>query len=252
MSHFCISPNQIYSWRDMIPIINHYLFNLFNRTNNHPYLSDFSLFPSKPLYSISALYLCVSPLRNWKREAINSGGGPSFNTRAHTRYACGWLNDCPWKPRNTNPSFGVLATWLLATHAWISPAYARVNIVGSTLLSHTPCSSQSDTRNCSNRLTLLFSFPFSKADSSSAVYTTEREYTTSHISTQTSPASPTTSTRDIVTVSVQYNVSTTDLETSHARWVCQFPASRGDVENDGVTRNRTCTLCVFPVTRRIR
>lgn len=116
-----------------------------------------------------------------------------------------------------------------------------------------PCSGQSDTRNCSNRLTFLFSFPFSKADSSSAVYTTEREYTTSHISTQTSPASPTTSTRDIVTVSVQYNVSTTDLETSHARWVCQFPVSRGDVENDRVTRNRTCTLwCVFPVTRRIR
>lgn len=189
--------------------------------------------------------LCVSPLRNWKRKAINSGGGgPSFNTRAHTRYACGWLNDCPWKPRNTNPSFGVLATWLLATHAWISSAYARVNIVGSTLLSHTPCSGQSDTRNCSNRLTFLFSFPFSKADSSSAVYTTEREYTTSHISTQTSPASPTTSTRDIVTVSVQYNVSTTDLETSHARWVCQFPASRGDVENDRVTRNRTCVHAV--------
>ncbi|OAD54619.1 Neurexin-3-alpha [Eufriesea mexicana] len=54
------------------------------------------------------------------------------------------------------------------------------------------------------------------ADSSSVAYTTAREYTTSHISTQTSPGSPSTSTRDIVTVSVQYNVSTTDIETSHA------------------------------------
>ncbi|KZC06669.1 Neurexin-3a-beta [Dufourea novaeangliae] len=55
------------------------------------------------------------------------------------------------------------------------------------------------------------------ADSSSVTYTTAREYTTSHISTQTSPDSASsTSTQDIVTVSVQYNVSTTDLESSHA------------------------------------
>ncbi|XP_076378751.1 neurexin 1 isoform X3 [Megalopta genalis] len=59
-------------------------------------------------------------------------------------------------------------------------------------------------------------FVTSVTDSSSVTYTTAREYTTSHISTQTSPGSPSTSTRDIVTVSVQYNVSTTDLETSHA------------------------------------
>ncbi|XP_076226293.1 neurexin 1 isoform X6 [Nomia melanderi] len=59
-------------------------------------------------------------------------------------------------------------------------------------------------------------FVTSVTDSSSVTYTTAREYTTSHISTQTSPSSPSTSTRDIVTVSVQYNVSTTDLETSHA------------------------------------
>ncbi|XP_076392465.1 neurexin 1 isoform X6 [Megachile rotundata] len=59
-------------------------------------------------------------------------------------------------------------------------------------------------------------FVTSATDSSSVAYTTAREYTSSHISTQTSPGSPSTSTRDIVTVSVQYNVSTTDLETSHA------------------------------------
>ena len=59
-------------------------------------------------------------------------------------------------------------------------------------------------------------FVTSATDSSSVAYTTAREYTTSHISTQTSPGSPSTSTRDIVTVSLQYNVSTTDLETSHA------------------------------------
>ncbi|KAK9310045.1 hypothetical protein QLX08_000515 [Tetragonisca angustula] len=59
-------------------------------------------------------------------------------------------------------------------------------------------------------------FVTSATDSSSVAYTTGREYTTSHISTQTSPGSPSTSTRDIVTDSVQYNVSTTDLETSHA------------------------------------
>ncbi|XP_076166768.1 neurexin 1 isoform X2 [Ptiloglossa arizonensis] len=59
-------------------------------------------------------------------------------------------------------------------------------------------------------------FVTSATDSSSVTYTTAREYTTSHISTQTSPSSPSTSTRDIVTVSVQYNVSTTDPETSHA------------------------------------
>ncbi|XP_033360206.1 neurexin-3-like isoform X1 [Bombus vosnesenskii] len=58
-------------------------------------------------------------------------------------------------------------------------------------------------------------FVTSATDSSSVAYTTGREYTTSHISTQTSPGSPSTSTRDIVTDSVQYNVSTTDLETSH-------------------------------------
>lgn len=68
-----------------------------------------------------------------------------------------WSNDCPWKRRETRVAgVRVLATWLLATHAWISPAYARVNIVGSTLLPHPPGSSQSDTRNCSNRLTLLY------------------------------------------------------------------------------------------------
>ncbi|XP_014473358.1 PREDICTED: neurexin-1 isoform X1 [Dinoponera quadriceps] len=49
----------------------------------------------------------------------------------------------------------------------------------------------------------------------SSTYTTSREYTTSHISTQTSSTSSTTLSRDVVTVSVQYNVSTTDLETSH-------------------------------------
>ncbi|XP_053994458.1 protein EVI2B-like [Hylaeus volcanicus] len=56
----------------------------------------------------------------------------------------------------------------------------------------------------------------SATDSSSVTYTTAREYTSSHISTQTSPGSPSTSTRDTVTVSGQYNVSTTDLETSDA------------------------------------
>ena len=66
------------------------------------------------------------------------------------------MNDCPWKRRDTRVAgVRVLATWLLATHAWISPAYARVNIVGSTLLPHPLGSSQSDTRNCSDRLTLL-------------------------------------------------------------------------------------------------
>ncbi|XP_076289211.1 neurexin 1 isoform X2 [Lasioglossum baleicum] len=62
-------------------------------------------------------------------------------------------------------------------------------------------------------------FLTSVTDSSSVTYTTAREYTTSHISTQTSPSSPSTSTRDIVTVPVQYNVSTTDLETSHTSTV---------------------------------
>ncbi|XP_018315863.1 neurexin-3 [Mycetomoellerius zeteki] len=42
------------------------------------------------------------------------------------------------------------------------------------------------------------------------------EYSTSHISTQTTSPSSTTLGRDIVTVSVQYNVSTTDLEISHS------------------------------------
>lgn len=148
------------------------------------------------------------------------------------RYAC--VNDrtvVPGSQETRVPERGwVLATWLLATHAWISPAYARVNIVGSTLLPHPPVRA--------NRihviaaagwrfplyLCLCFSFPYPKADSSSVAYTTGREYTTSHISTQTSPGSPSTSTRDIVTDSVQYNVSTTDLETSHVRWVCQFLA----------------------------
>ncbi|XP_076637715.1 neurexin 1 isoform X2 [Colletes latitarsis] len=59
-------------------------------------------------------------------------------------------------------------------------------------------------------------FVTSATDSSSVTYTTAHEYTTSHISTQTSPGSPSTSTRDTVTVSGQYNVSTTDVETSHA------------------------------------
>ncbi|KYM92820.1 Neurexin-3-beta [Atta colombica] len=51
---------------------------------------------------------------------------------------------------------------------------------------------------------------------SSVTYTTPREYSTSHISTQTTSPSSTTLGRDVVTVSVQYNVSTTDLETSHS------------------------------------
>lgn len=161
----------------------------------------------------------------------------------------------------------VLATWLLATHAWISPAYARVNIVGSTLLPHPPVRA--------NRihviaaagwrfplyLCLCFSFPYPKADSSSAAYTTGREYTTSHISTQTSPGSPSTSTRDIVTDSVQYNVSTTDLETSHVRWVCQLlartPAATLEPRRHTNSANSSgvrcaCTSAAFPATRRFR
>ncbi|XP_018399279.1 PREDICTED: neurexin-1 [Cyphomyrmex costatus] len=59
-------------------------------------------------------------------------------------------------------------------------------------------------------------FVTSATDISSVTYTTPREYTTSHISTQTTSASSTTLGRDVVTVSVQYNVSTTDLETSHS------------------------------------
>ncbi|XP_036146252.1 neurexin-1 isoform X5 [Monomorium pharaonis] len=59
-------------------------------------------------------------------------------------------------------------------------------------------------------------FVTSATDISSVTYTTPREYSTSHISTQTTSASPTTLSRDVVTVSVQYNVSTTDLETSHS------------------------------------
>ncbi|KAL6444648.1 hypothetical protein ACFW04_002028 [Cataglyphis niger] len=58
-------------------------------------------------------------------------------------------------------------------------------------------------------------FVTSATDISSVTFTTPREYSTSHISTQTSSASSTTLSRDVVTVSVQYNVSTTDLETSH-------------------------------------
>ncbi|KAF7397671.1 hypothetical protein HZH68_008893 [Vespula germanica] len=61
------------------------------------------------------------------------------------------------------------------------------------------------------------------ADTSSPVtYTTSREYSTSHSSTQHSPTisssslSPSTSTREFVTVSVQYNASTIDTETSHS------------------------------------
>ncbi|XP_070156570.1 neurexin 1 isoform X1 [Polyergus mexicanus] len=57
-------------------------------------------------------------------------------------------------------------------------------------------------------------FVTSATDISSVTYTTAREYSTSHISTQTSSSS-TALNRDVVTVSVQYNVSTTDLETSH-------------------------------------
>lgn len=59
-------------------------------------------------------------------------------------------------------------------------------------------------------------FVTSATDISSVTYTTPREYSTSHISTQTTSASSTTLGRDVVTVSVQYNVSTTDLETSHS------------------------------------
>ncbi|XP_035732871.1 neurexin-1-like isoform X7 [Vespa mandarinia] len=63
----------------------------------------------------------------------------------------------------------------------------------------------------------------STADTSSPVtYTTSREYSTSHSSTQHSPTisssslSSSTSTREFVTVSVQYNASTIDTETSHS------------------------------------
>ncbi|KYN37130.1 Neurexin-2-beta [Trachymyrmex septentrionalis] len=59
-------------------------------------------------------------------------------------------------------------------------------------------------------------FVTSATDISSVTYTTPREYSTSHISTQTTSPSSTTLGRDVVTVSVQYNVSTTDLETSHS------------------------------------
>ncbi|XP_039303872.1 neurexin-3 isoform X5 [Solenopsis invicta] len=59
-------------------------------------------------------------------------------------------------------------------------------------------------------------FVTSATDISSVTYTTPREYSTSHISTQTTSTSSTTLNRDVVTVSVQYNVSTTDLETSHS------------------------------------
>ncbi|KAG5347757.1 NRX3A protein, partial [Acromyrmex charruanus] len=59
-------------------------------------------------------------------------------------------------------------------------------------------------------------FVTSATDISSVSYTTPREYSTSHISTQTTSPSSTTLGRDVVTVSVQYNVSTTDLETSHS------------------------------------
>ncbi|KAL0121234.1 hypothetical protein PUN28_008721 [Cardiocondyla obscurior] len=59
-------------------------------------------------------------------------------------------------------------------------------------------------------------FVTSATDISSVTYTTPREYSTSHISTQTTSTSSTTLGRDVVTVSVQYNVSTTDFETSHS------------------------------------
>ncbi|KOX71281.1 Neurexin-2-beta [Melipona quadrifasciata] len=92
----------------------------------------------------------------------------------------------------------------------------------ATLASSPGCNSKlTQVGNCSTRLNLATSSSATIKSTStfnepSVAYTTGREYTTSHISTQTSPGSPSTSTRDIVTDSVQYNVSTTDLETSHA------------------------------------
>ncbi|XP_026670573.1 neurexin-1a-beta-like isoform X1 [Ceratina calcarata] len=83
-------------------------------------------------------------------------------------------------------------------------------------------------------------FVTSVTDSSSVAYTTAREYTTSHVSTQTSPSSPSsTSTRDIVTVSVQYNVSTTDFETSH-------PSSVVTQRSTTVTTQTTTTEMTDP------
>lgn len=55
-------------------------------------------------------------------------------------------------------------------------------------------------------------------DSSSVTFTTQREVSTSHISTQTT-STGSTSPRGIVTVvSAQYNVSTAGTETTQTRW----------------------------------
>jgi len=146
----------------------------------------------------------------------------------------------------------------LRTREYLS-AYARVNIAASARFTSRPfryCtllsafsssfslsiipSARMERGEAALWRTFFFTFLLSVTDISSVTYTTPREYTTSHISTQTTSTSSTTLSRDVVTVSVQYNVSTTDLETSHSRCV-RLSAMTFAIERRIIIRSRSRT-----------